>query len=159
MILDLRLPDMSGLVVYALIRQIDARLPVIVITAHGTTDTAIEAMKLGAFEYLLKPLDLGQLKLRRGGGHPYQQNQPDAGDVWTKRPGVAAGRRPTRRQFATHAGDLQVHRPHCPARLTVLVLGESGTGKELVARAIYQHSRRSQARSWRSTAPPSRKRW
>ena len=43
-----------------MIRQIDARLPVIVITAHGTTETAIEAMKLGAFEYLLKPLDLDQ---------------------------------------------------------------------------------------------------
>ena len=61
MILDVRLPDMSGLEAYAMIRQIDARLPVIVITAHGTTETAIEAMKLGAFEYLLKPLDLNQL--------------------------------------------------------------------------------------------------
>ena len=59
-ILDVRLPDMSGLDAYALIRQIDARLPVIVITVHGTTETAIEAMKLGAFEYLLKPLDLDQ---------------------------------------------------------------------------------------------------
>ncbi len=61
-ILDVRLPDMSGLEAYALIRQIDARLPVIVITAHGTTETAIEAMELGAFEYLLKPLDLDQLR-------------------------------------------------------------------------------------------------
>jgi len=59
-ILDVRLPDMTGLEAYAMIRQIDARLPVIVITAHGTTETAIEAMKLGAFEYLLKPLDLDQ---------------------------------------------------------------------------------------------------
>ena len=59
-ILDVRLPDMSGLEAYSMIRQIDARLPVIVITAHGTTETAIEAMKLGAFEYLLKPLDLDQ---------------------------------------------------------------------------------------------------
>ena len=55
-LLDLRLPDMSGLEACTLIRQIDARLPVILITAHGTTETAIEAMKLGAFDYLLKPL-------------------------------------------------------------------------------------------------------
>ncbi len=60
-ILDVRLPDMSGLDAYARIREIDARLPVIVITAHGSTETAIEAMKLGAFEYLLKPLDLDEL--------------------------------------------------------------------------------------------------
>ena len=59
-ILDVRLPDMTGLEAYAMIRQIDARLPVIVITAHGTTETAIEATKLGAFDYLLKPLDLDQ---------------------------------------------------------------------------------------------------
>src|SRR5208283_4198020 len=61
-ILDVRLPDMSGLDAYRQIRQIDARLPVIVITAHGTTETAIEAMKLGAFDYLLKPMDLEQLR-------------------------------------------------------------------------------------------------
>ena len=61
-ILDVRLPDMSGLDAYQAIREIDARLPVIVITAHGTTETAIEAMKLGAFEYLLKPLDLAELR-------------------------------------------------------------------------------------------------
>jgi two-component system nitrogen regulation response regulator GlnG len=61
-ILDVRLPDMSGLVAFDQIRQSDPHLPVILITAYATTETAIEAMKRGAFEYLLKPVDLHQLR-------------------------------------------------------------------------------------------------
>src|ERR1700712_5910613 len=63
-LLDLRLPDQSGLEVYQQIRQIDARIPVIFITLAKTADAAIEAMKQGAYDYLFKPLDLHQL--RRG---------------------------------------------------------------------------------------------
>src|ERR1700733_10641201 len=59
-LLDLRLPDQSGLDVYHAIRAIDARIPVIFVTMTKTADTAIEAMKHGAFDYLLKPLDLAQ---------------------------------------------------------------------------------------------------
>src|SRR5271154_2984625 len=65
-LLDLRLPDQSGLEVYKRIRQIDARIPVIFVTLAKTADAAIEAMKQGAYEYLFKPLDPHQL--RRGGG-------------------------------------------------------------------------------------------
>src|SRR5260370_8678238 len=61
-ILDVRLPDMSGMDVFDRIREIDARLPVIIITAYAATDTAIEAMKRGAFEYLLNPVDFHQLR-------------------------------------------------------------------------------------------------
>src|SRR5262245_43044896 len=61
-ILDVRLPDLSGLEAFDQLRGIDPRLPVIVITAHAATETAIEAMKRGAFEYLLKPVDLPQLR-------------------------------------------------------------------------------------------------
>src|SRR5262249_46828360 len=61
-ILDVRLPDMSGLDAFDRIRQIDPRLPVLIITAYATTETAIEAMKRGAFEYLLKPVDFHQLR-------------------------------------------------------------------------------------------------
>ena len=57
-VLDVRLPDKSGLEVFRDLRASGPRRPVIVITAHGTADTAIEAMKEGAFEYLLKPVDL-----------------------------------------------------------------------------------------------------
>src|SRR5260221_6702433 len=61
-LLDLRLPDQSGLDVYHGIREIDARIPVIFITGTKTADTAIEAMKQGAFDYLFKPLDLAQVR-------------------------------------------------------------------------------------------------
>src|SRR5690606_19200206 len=61
-VLDVRLPDMSGLEVFEQIQSLDARLPVIFITAHSTTDTAIHAMKRGAFEYLLKPVDIHELR-------------------------------------------------------------------------------------------------
>ena len=61
-ILDVRLPDMSGLDAFDEIRRIDPRLPVIIITAFSTTETAIEAMKRGAFEYLLKPVDFHHLR-------------------------------------------------------------------------------------------------
>src|SRR5438552_899308 len=61
-LLDLRLPDLSGLEVYEQIRQIDARIPVIFVTLAKSADTAIEAMKQGAYDYLFKPLDLHQLR-------------------------------------------------------------------------------------------------
>jgi len=57
-IVDVRLPDLSGLELFDRLRKLDPRLPVVVVTAFATTETAIEAMKRGAFEYLLKPVDL-----------------------------------------------------------------------------------------------------
>src|SRR6266404_3272282 len=61
-LLDLRLPDQSGLEVYQQVRQIDARIPVLFVTLAKTADDAIEAMKQGAYDYLFKPLDLHQLR-------------------------------------------------------------------------------------------------
>ncbi len=70
-LLDLRLPDRSGLEVFTQIRALDPRRPVIFITAHGTTETAIEAMKEGAFDYLVKPVDLDRLsQILRGPWRP-----------------------------------------------------------------------------------------
>jgi len=142
-ILDVRLPDMTGLEAYAMIRQIDARLPVIVITAHGTTDTAIEAMKLGAFEYLLKPLDLDQLgNVVDRAIHASQISRVPAIYQATQEPEVdgdqLVGSSPPMQELYKSIGRI------APQDVTVLILGESGSGKELVARAIYQHSRRSQ---------------
>src|SRR6478752_4122563 len=61
-VLDIHLPDASGLDTFHRVRAIDARIPVILVTGHGTTDLAIEAMKEGAYEYLLKPLELTELR-------------------------------------------------------------------------------------------------
>ncbi|MGA2256681.1 MAG: sigma-54 dependent transcriptional regulator, partial [Thermoguttaceae bacterium] len=143
-ILDVRLPDMPGLDAYRQIRQIDARLPVIIITAHGTTETAIEATKLGAFDYLLKPLDLGQLRdvvtravhLSEIIRTPamYDENGPPQVES-----DQMVGNSPPMQELYKSIGRI------APQDVTVLILGESGTGKEMVARAIYQHSRRSRA--------------
>ena len=61
-ILDIVLPDISGLAMFEQLHRLDPKLPVIFITAGGASDTAIEAMKLGAFDYLLKPLDLPKVR-------------------------------------------------------------------------------------------------
>ncbi|HXY35268.1 MAG TPA: sigma-54 dependent transcriptional regulator [Planctomycetaceae bacterium] len=143
-ILDVRLPDMSGLDAFNEIRRIDSRLPVIILTAYGTTDTAIEAMKRGAFEYLLKPVDFRQLRslvgkavelshLRHVPAVTAEDNPADDDTV-----DRIVGETPGMREVYKAIGRV------APLDVPVLIQGESGTGKELVARAIYQHSRRAQ---------------
>jgi two-component system nitrogen regulation response regulator GlnG len=141
-ILDVRLPDMSGLDAFDRIRKIDPRLPVVIVTAHGGTDTAIEAMKRGAFEYLLKPIDLHQLdevvakafELRRMQTTPTAFGESAGADAGGT--DQIVGRCPAMQELYKAIGRV------APQDVTVLLLGESGTGKELVARAVYQHSRR-----------------
>jgi nitrogen regulation protein NR(I) len=138
-IVDVRLPDMSGLEVFDRLKEIAPRVPVVIITAFAATETAIEAMKRGAFEYLLKPVDLHQLRevvaraleLRRMQSVPAVFDQPE-------KPGddPIVGRSPVMQDVYKSIGRV------APQDVTVLVVGESGTGKELIARAIYQHSRR-----------------
>ncbi len=144
-LLDLRLPDQSGLDVYQQIRSIDARIPVIFITTAKGADAAIEAMKQGAYDYLFKPLDLNQL--RRVVGEAVEvarrmrepaivaETSSDSGDV----EGTIVGSCPAMREVYKAIGRV------ASQNVPVLITGESGTGKELVARAIYQHSHRSQA--------------
>jgi nitrogen regulation protein NR(I) len=139
-IVDVRLPDQSGLELFERIKELDPRLPVIVATAFAETDTAIEAMKRGAFEYLLKPLDLHHLRevvdkaveLRRMRTVPAQFDQA-SGPAHADR---IVGQSPAMQEVYKAVGRF------APQDVTVLILGESGTGKELVARALYQHSRR-----------------
>src|SRR5579871_2077852 len=142
-LLDVRLPDMSGLDAFDRLRQIDPRLPIIVITAYATTDTAIEAMKRGAFEYLLKPVDFHRLRevvakaveLSRLRHVPavFEEDRAANGSV-----DPIVGRSPAMQQVYKAIGRV------APLDVTVLITGESGTGKELVARALYQHSRRAE---------------
>ena len=140
-VLDVRLPDASGLTTFHRIHQIDARVPVILVTGHGTTDLAIEAMKEGAFEYLLKPLELAQLRevidravrssrlMRTPAAMPEVEPAPGTGDL-------LVGRCAAMQEVYKAVGRV------ARQDVTVLILGESGTGKELVARAVYQHSGR-----------------
>jgi two-component system nitrogen regulation response regulator GlnG len=139
-ILDVRLSDMSGLDVFDRIREIDPRLPVIVVTAYGATETAIEAMKRGAYEYLLKPIDLPLLRelVQRALELSRFRHVPAVFDE--NKEGLDAerivGRSPAMQEVYKAIGRV------APIEVTVLISGESGTGKELVARALWQHSGR-----------------
>src|SRR3954447_15928778 len=140
-VLDLNLPDISGLDVFHRIRTIDARIPVIFITGHGTTETAIEAMKQGAFDYLLKPLDVARVRelVERAAEISRLMRIPAmvADEAQVQGPvDVLVGRSPAMQEVYKAIGLV------APQDLAVLIVGESGTGKELVARAVYQHSRR-----------------
>jgi two-component system nitrogen regulation response regulator GlnG len=143
-LLDLRLPDQSGLDVYQQIRAVDARIPVIFITMAKAADTAIEAMKQGAYDYLFKPLDLNQL--RRVVGEALEvtrrMREPAIVSETAADPdmeGVIIGSCPAMREVYKAIGRV------AGQNVPVLITGESGTGKELVARAIYQHGPRAKA--------------
>lgn len=142
-ILDVRLPDQSGLDAYDKIRQIDPRLPVIIMTAFARTETAIEAMRRGAYEYLVKPVDFRRLKevigqaleVSRLNRIPALLEETDPEDLSVDR---IIGQSPVMQEVYKDIGRI------APQDSTVLILGESGTGKELVARALYHYSRRNQ---------------
>jgi two-component system nitrogen regulation response regulator GlnG len=144
-LLDVRLPDMSGLDAFEAIRAIDPRLPVVIITAFSTTETAIQAMKRGAYEYLLKPLDLVELRgvVRRA------LEQSRVTHVRALIDDEEAPADAEAERIVGHAPAMQaVYKAIGRAAsqdVTVLITGETGTGKELVARAIYQHGLRSAA--------------
>jgi two-component system nitrogen regulation response regulator GlnG len=141
-LLDLRLPDQSGLEVFKQIRRIDARIPVIFVTMAKGANTAIEAMKLGAYDYLFKPIGLNQLRrvvgeaidvARRMREPARIVDSPDDADVSSD---SILGSCPAMQEVYKAIGRV------ASQDVPVLISGESGTGKELVARAIYQHSSR-----------------
>ena len=140
-ILDIMLPDMSGLAMFEQLHRVDPKLPVIFITAGEASETAIEAMKIGAFDYLLKPLDFPKIRdlvarafeIRRVMHVPVSI----ADELESEGNGDALiGRCPAMQEVYKAIGRV------APQNVTVLIHGESGTGKELVARAIYHHSSR-----------------
>jgi two-component system nitrogen regulation response regulator GlnG len=137
-VVDLQLPDGSGLDLLPRLRELDAKRPIIMITAHGTTQTAIEAMKSGVFDYLIKPLDLERLSqvVERAFDAARLMNVPAT--MPTDIPGdQIIGRSPIMQEMCKAIGRI------APQDVNVLIRGESGTGKELVARALYHHSKRS----------------
>lgn len=139
-VMDVRMPGISGLEAYAAMREIEPRLPVIIMTAFGTTDIAIEATKMGAYDYILKPFDIPEtLRLIEKAVAAARSMR---GRVAVGEDGAAAaadaiiGKSPAMQELYKAIGRA------APTDATVLIRGESGTGKELVARAVYQHSNR-----------------
>lgn len=140
-IMDVRMAGLSGLETLRKIRELDTKLPVLIMTAYGTTQTAIEAMKLGAYDYLLKPFDVPKLKtivfdalkaakaiVQTDSFQPLLENED-------YEQGIIGRSEPMQEVFKT-IGQV------AGSSATVLVTGESGTGKELVAKAIHKHGNR-----------------
>jgi nitrogen regulation protein NR(I) len=137
-ITDFKLPGVSGMELVQNLREARPRLPVILMTAHGTTDTAIEATKLGAYDYLLKPFEMPDLLDLVEKAVASSRVMLEPVDISELSPGHSAivGKSRAMQEIYKEIGRVAGK----PA--TVLIRGETGTGKELVARAIYQHSDR-----------------
>jgi len=143
-LLDNKLPDRTGLDLLKEMKQNHPKMPIIIMTAFGTTDTAIEAMKFGAFDYILKPFELEEISdlvakgleanklMKRAVAIPALSEYMEDSDQ------IIGKSKPMQEIFKL-IGQV------AESDVTVLIRGESGTGKELVARAIYQHSRRKDA--------------
>jgi len=141
--LDLRMPGSSGLDVLPRIREVDPKVPVIMITAFGGTEDAIEAVQRGAYDFVLKPFEVEHIRrLAAQAVDAYRlqtrrvevvsdEREPDLPDTDT-----LIGRSLAMQEVYKQIGHVAA------SDATVLILGASGTGKELVARAIYQHSPR-----------------
>src|SRR6266852_312982 len=140
-VMDVRMGGISGLETLRRIRQIDSKLLVILMTAYGTTQTAIEAMKLGAYDYLLKPFDVPKLKeiianaLKAARDMKQVVSYQPLLETEDYELGIVGRSEPMQQVFKL-IGQLAA------SDATALITGESGTGKELVARAIYHHSNR-----------------
>jgi len=137
-ITDLRLPGLGGLELVAQLHASKPKQPILLMTAHGTTETAIEATKLGAYDYLVKPFEADELLDLLGAAvasNRLMSESVDMGETSSNRPAIIGQSR------AMQAIYKEVGRVAAtPA--SVLIRGSTGTGKELIARAIYQHSDR-----------------
>ncbi len=140
---DMRLPGMNGIELLRRIREFDPSIPVVIMTAYGTIEGAVEAVKLGAFDYLKKPVDLEELKLLADRAREHSQLQLElsyhrrraASDLPF---GAVLGESPAMRAVLEQARQIATLDETPP----VLVIGETGTGKGLVARTIHAGSRR-----------------
>lgn len=142
-LMDVRMGGITGLETLRRIREVDKKLLVILMTAYGTTQTAIEAMKLGAYDYLLKPFDVPKIKELVNNALKAARDMRQVVSVAPLMEsedyelGIVGRTEPMQTVFKL-IGQLAA------SDATALITGESGTGKELVARAIYSHSGRSE---------------
>lgn len=141
-LMDIKMSGRSGLDVLKEMKALDPKSPVILMTAYGTTETAIEAMKYGAFDYVLKPFSIPKMKelVEKAISVRKLMKEEVAYNISSEPMGEEeriVGSSPKMQEVYKMIGQV------APSDVTVLLRGESGTGKELIARAIYHHSLRS----------------
>ncbi len=138
---DLKLPGLGGLEFLQAVKRSNAAIPVIVMTAYGTVETAVEAMKAGASDYVLKPFSIEEIKL-------LIRKELDVRRLREENVSLreALGQRYEFRNIVARSAEMQevlaTLERVAPTNSTVLVGGESGVGKDLIARALHEHSRR-----------------
>jgi two-component system nitrogen regulation response regulator NtrX len=137
-VLDLKLPDMDGIQVLEKIREVDFYVPVILLTAHGSTARAVEAIKKGAFDFFEKPTDEEKLLIAVRNAHQLSRLNREKSDSFREldRKYELVGSSHVAQNLQTQIGRV------APKNSRVLITGESGTGKELVAYAIHRKSGR-----------------
>lgn len=139
LITDLNMPGMSGLELLAAIRNDGHTFPVIVVTAYGTVENAVAAMKLGAFDFIIRPLDVEQVKIvvrRALDVRRVHQENTFLRDEMNKDWGEFVGQCPAMQKI------YELIRQAGPSKASIFIMGETGTGKELVARAVHSNSGR-----------------
>lgn len=143
LITDVRMPGPSGLEVTRLVHAKYPSLPIIVMTAFGSIETAVEAIHEGAFDFISKPMNLAELKntvskalAQRVLSRRTEKGAGESDELPHQQPSKIIGKTPAMLEIYKTVARV------APTKSTVLILGESGTGKEMIARAIHEHSPR-----------------
>ena len=140
-LLDQKMPDLDGLQVLKKIRQINDRVVIVMITAYGSIESSVKAMKLGAYDYILKPYELDEIKMVVEKAINYQKLNEEVGSLK-----AALSERFQFSNIIARSKKMQDIfqriQDTAGADVSILILGESGTGKELIAKAIHYNSLR-----------------
>ncbi len=141
MLTDLRMPEMDGMEILRRTREADPRMPVIMLTGYATVETAVAAVKAGAFDYLSKPFSIDQLRVAVERALNRRRLEVENLNLREQLKG-AFGFENIVGQSSALRGVLELVRKAARSDANILILGESGTGKELIARAVHANSPR-----------------
>lgn len=136
-LMDMRMPEMDGLTAVREIRSFDQKVPILIMTAFGTIENAVQTVKAGAYDYILKPLDMGELEKAIKSGLDQQGKSENAGEKESSRESFVA-------ESAVMKDLFSLAEKVAASEASVLITGESGTGKEVLANFIQSRSARSQ---------------
>jgi len=143
-LMDIRMAKVSGIEALEQIKQINPDIPVIIMTAYASVETAVSALKKGAYDYLTKPLDFDELQIAVARATEYRRLKKENEDL-KRRLGERFDRQNIISQSPAMVRLLEMVEQVAPTQATVLIMGESGTGKEVIANAIHANSQRKES--------------